>query len=63
MEKLESAANAVNKAIDAIKAIGESKRTNAMVRKLTFVKADIEGELAKRRVMGEIPVTSRRKVD
>lgn len=63
MEKLEIAANAVNKAIDAIKAIGESKRTNAMVRKLTLVKADIEGELAKRRVMGEIPVTPRRKVD
>ena len=60
MDTLETAAKAVNVAIESIKAIGETKKTNAMLRKLISVKADIESAITKERVMGEIPV-SRKK--
>jgi hypothetical protein len=55
MENLEYAASAIDSAIEAVKALGESKKTGAMVRKLTIVKAEIAGELAKESAMASLP--------
>jgi len=62
MNELENAVSALDTAIEAIKNLGEGKRTGAMVRKLTIVKADLQGELAKASVMLTIPAGRKRTV-
>ena len=63
MSELDTAVNAVEDAINAIKRLGESKKTNAMVRKLTVVSAELQAELTRERVMAELPKKATTKTE
>jgi len=60
MSEIEQALNAVDNAINALSAIGDDKRTRAMVRKLTVVKADLIGKVEKEKVLETLPKRKRR---
>lgn len=60
MSEIEQALNAVDNAINALSAIGDDKRTLAMVRKLTVVKADLIGKVEKEKVLETLPKRKRR---
>lgn len=63
MSELDTAVSAVDSAVEAIRALGESKKVNAMVRKLTIVLAELQAELTRERVMATVPTTPRKKSD
>lgn len=55
METYANALNAVDTAIGAVSALGQSKKTNAMLGKLMLVKAELSSVMARAEVMQEIP--------
>ena len=58
---VEVAAQAVDNAISAISAIGDTKKVGAMVRKLTIVKADLEAEITKATIIGTLPTRTKKQ--
>lgn len=51
----ETAINAVRNAIDAVNALGESKKVSAMVRKLTVVIAELEANETREKILSTLP--------
>ena len=61
MEKTADAANAVKKAIETLNEMPDSKKRDALVRKLTVVYASLQSDLTKETILGTLPVHTRKK--